>query len=52
MPDFHKTLPAFMGNESHTEASHWIGNIDSTANSFKLEIVRTKLEGPDRNWSF
>jgi len=56
MPDFHNTLPVFTGNESHTEASQWIQSINSTADlhnwpdSFKLEIVRTKLNGPCRNW--
>lgn len=56
MPDFHNTLPVFTGNESHTEASQWIQSINSTADlhnwpdSFKLEIVRTKLNGPSRNW--
>lgn len=56
MPDFHNTLPVFTGNESHSEASQWIQSINSTADlhnwpdSFKLEIVRTKLNGPSRNW--
>jgi len=56
MPDFHNTLPVFTGNESHTEASQWIQSINSTADlhnwpdSFKLEIVRNKLNGPSRNW--
>jgi len=56
MPDFHNTLPVFTGNESHTEASQWIQSINSTADlhnwpdSFKLEVVRTKLNGPSRNW--
>ncbi|XP_022160829.1 uncharacterized protein LOC111026944 [Myzus persicae] len=56
MPDFHQSLPDFIGTESHAEASNWIKGINSTADlhswpdTFKLEIVRTKLKGAARNW--
>jgi len=56
MPDFHKTLPRLTANENQTKAGSWIQNINSTTElhswpiSFKLEIFRTKLEGPTRNW--
>lgn len=56
MPDFHNTLPNFSSNESHTETSHWIQSINSTADllnwldSFKLEIIRSKRNGPSQNW--
>jgi len=56
MPDFHQSLPDFFGTESHVEASNWIKGIGSTADlhnwpdTFKLEIVRTKLKGAARNW--
>lgn len=56
MPDFHKTLPNFRGTEPDTEASNWIRDINITADLhdwpefFKLEIVRTKLQGPTRSW--
>jgi len=56
MPDFHETLSNFIGTESYIKASNWIKGINSTADlhnwpdSFKLEIIRTKLKGDAHNW--
>lgn len=56
MPDFHESLSNFIGTESYIEALNWIKIIKSTADlhnwpdSFKLEIIRTKLKGAAHNW--
>jgi len=56
MPDFYESLSNFIGTESCIEASNWIKSIKSTADlhnwpdSFKLEIIRTKLKGAAHNW--
>lgn len=56
MPVFHETLSNFIGTESYIEASNWIKSINTTADlhnwpdSFKLEIIRTKLKGAAHNW--
>lgn len=56
MPDFNHSLNIFTGRESSTEARTWLNSIESVAklhnwpDSFKLETVRAKLDGPSRNW--
>jgi hypothetical protein len=56
MPDFNNSLTEFSGREASQEAQLWIDSVESVARihgwpeSFKMEIVRTKLVGPSRNW--
>jgi len=56
MPDFNNSLTEFSGREAGQEARLWINSVESVARlhgwpeSFKMEIVRTKLVGPSRNW--
>jgi len=56
MPDFNNSLTEFKGREASQEAQLWINSVESVAKirgwpeSFKMEIVRTKLVGPSRNW--
>lgn len=56
MPDFNNSLTEFSGREPSQEAQFWINSIESVAKlhgwpeSFKLEITRTKLVSPSRNW--
>jgi len=56
MPDFNNSLTEFSGREASEEAQLWINSVESVARlhgwpeSFKMEIVRTKLVGPSRNW--
>jgi hypothetical protein len=56
MPDFNNSLTEFSGREASQEAQLWIDSVESVARihgwpeSFKMEIVRTKLVGPSCNW--
>lgn len=56
MPDFNNSINIFSGRESNTDAKAWLKSIEGVAklhnwpDSFKLEIVRTKLDGPSKNW--
>lgn len=56
MPDFNNSLTEFTGREASQEAQSWLNSVESVAKlhswpeSFKLEIIRTKLVGPSRNW--
>lgn len=56
MPDFNNSINIFSGRESNTDARAWLKLVEGVAklhnwpDSFKLEIVRTKLDGPSKNW--
>jgi len=56
MPDFNNSINNFSGRESNTDARAWLKSVEGVAklhnwpDSFKLEIVRTKLDGPSKNW--
>jgi len=56
MPDFNNSISNFSGRESNTDARAWLISIEDVAklhnwpDSFKLEIVRTKLDGLSKNW--
>lgn len=56
MPDFNNSINIFSGRESNTDARAWLKSVEGVAklhnwpDSFKLEIVRTKLDGPSKNW--
>ncbi|KAL4149769.1 hypothetical protein QTP88_003637 [Uroleucon formosanum] len=55
-PDFHKSIPAFNGLNPGFQALDWLNTVNSVANlnrwpdNFKLQSVRTNLEGPARHW--
>jgi len=56
MPDFNNSINIFSGRESNTDARGWLKSVEGVAklhnwpDSFKLEIVRIKLDGPSKNW--
>lgn len=56
MPDFNNSINTFSGRESYTDARAWLKSVEGVAklhnwpDSFKLEVVRTKLDGPSKNW--
>ncbi|CAI6345190.1 unnamed protein product [Macrosiphum euphorbiae] len=56
MPNFNNSINIFSGRESNTDARAWLKSAEGVAklhnwpDSFKLEIVRTKLNGPAKNW--
>jgi len=56
MPDFNNSINIFSGREFNTDARAWLKSVEGVAklhnwpDSFKLEIVRTKLDGPSKNW--
>ncbi|KAL4092249.1 hypothetical protein QTP88_026783 [Uroleucon formosanum] len=55
-PDFHKSIPAFNRLNPGFQALDWLNTVNSVANlnrwpdNFKLQSVRTNLEGPARHW--
>lgn len=55
-PDFHKSIPVFNGLNPGFQALDWLNTVNSVANlnrwpdNFKLQSVRTNLEGPAKHW--
>ena len=55
-PDFHKSIPVFDGLNPGFQALDWLNTVNSVANlnrwpdNFKLQSVRTNLEGPAKHW--
>jgi len=55
-PDFHKSIPVFNGLNSGFQALDWLNTANSVVDlnrwpdNFKLQSVRTNMEGPARHW--
>lgn len=55
-PDLNKSVPIFNGLETDFQALDWLRTVNSVANlyrwpdNFKLQSVRSNLEGPARHW--
>ncbi|XP_050522349.1 uncharacterized protein LOC126894981 [Daktulosphaira vitifoliae] len=56
MPNFHNTLPVFLGQENKIEAADWLQSIKTVSklhrwpDTFKLETAFSKIDGPAKHW--